>query len=207
LEKLEKLENWKPIRHVPNALSALRIFLSLYLPFAAGRPWLFTAVYLVVGLTDVFDGRIARRFHVTSALGSKLDAVGDSALFGAGMVSLFFLADLRIAAAKCLVTISFGVAYKLANVAVTRVRFGEWNMMHTLLNRFVFVVLYFLVPVFLLLGEINYWLVLGVTAAICLACFEETATLLRMEEYDVNNKGLLGERVSSKLSQRKERSA
>ena len=199
----------KFMKHVPNLLSALRIPLSIALLFLTGRPWVFLAVYLVNGATDVFDGRIARRFHAESALGSKLDAVGDSMLFGTAAICMIFLADLtmRLPVAMYLAVLGPGVAYKIANVFVTRVRFKQWNMMHTLLNRSVFVALYFYVPVFLLLREVNFGMVLAISALICVACFEETVTLLRLEEYDVNCRGIVGEKVAEKVAAGRGRAA
>jgi len=90
---------------------------------------------------------------------------------------------------------------------VTRARFGEWNMMHTTFNRYVFVGVYFLVPVFFVLREINFWLILGFSAAICLACFEETVTLFKLETYDVGNKGVIGEKLQEKAARFSRRSA
>ena len=193
----------KLIKQVPNMLSALRIILSVALLFLTGKPWVFLVVYLINGATDVFDGRIARRFDAVSDLGSKLDAVGDSLLFGSAAICMVFLADLKVEAAKCLFVLSFGVVYKLANVAVTRVRFGQWNMMHTTLNKTVFVSLFFCVPIFLLLGEINFRMVIAISVIMCAACFEETVTLMKLEEYDVNCKGVLGEKVAEKVAGRR----
>jgi len=197
----------KIIKHVPNALSGLRIILSIVLLFLVGRPWIFLVVYLINGATDVFDGQIARHFKVESSLGSKLDAVGDSMLFGSALICMVFLADLKVDLLKCLAVLSFGVVYKIANVFVTRVRFKQWNMMHTLMNKTVFVTLYFYVPIFLILGEVNFQMVLAITVLICLACAEETVTLLRLEEYDVNCKGIVGERLAEKLPKPKKKEA
>ena len=193
----------KLIKQVPNMLSALRIVLSVVLLFLTGKPWVFLVVYLVNGATDVFDGKIARRFDAVSDLGSKLDAVGDSLLFGSAAICMVFLADLEVELFRCLLVLSFGVVYKIANVFVTRRRFGEWNMMHTTLNKTVFVTLYFYVPIFLLLGEVSFPMVAAISALICLACFEETVTLMRLEEYDVNCKGVVGEKVAEKVAQRR----
>ena len=191
----------KLMRYVPNTLSVMRMLLSVYLLFIAKQPILFTVIYLVIGATDLFDGKIARRFDVVSDLGSKLDAWGDSMLFGAGFICMLFLADLdKSNWLHCLIALSPAVIFKLANVAVTHARFGEWNMMHTFFNRYVFGLLFFLVPLFLLMGELNFWVILGFSVAICLACFEETMTLMRMEEYDVGNRGIVGERVHAKIS-------
>jgi len=193
----------KLMKHVPNALSILRVFLTIGLLFLAywDYRWAFIVVYLIAGATDVFDGRIARQFKVESSLGSKLDAIGDSMLFGAAALSVLVLARLQVEpynAAWALITLAPAVIYKLANVAVTKVRFGEWNMMHTLFNRTVFVSLFFCVPVFMYQRAINYWVILGISVAICLACFEETVTLLKMQEYSVNHNGLLGQKLLGK---------
>ena len=188
----------KLMKHIPNTLSALRIALAVGLLFLAHRPWLFTAVYLVCGLTDVFDGKIARRYHVESNLGSKLDAVGDSLLFGTAAISVFYLAGLEIELLRCVLVLSVAVAYKLANVAVTRFLFGEWNMMHTLMNKATFVTLFFCVPVFLLIEEINFWVVVGISAIICLACLEETVTLVKLKDYNVDCKGILAEKITAR---------
>ena len=199
----------KPIvKHVPNILSIMRIFLSIALLFLTAKPlqWLFVAVYLLNGATDVFDGKIARRFNAVSSLGSKLDAVGDTMLFVCAAVAVLFLADLNVVKSELLKSVfvlSFGVVYKVANVFVTRARFGQWNMMHTLMNKSVFVALYFYVPIFLLLSEINFPMIAAISVLICVACLEETITLMKLEEYDVDCKGILGEKLAAKLPGRK----
>jgi len=197
----------KIIKHVPNILSGLRIVLSVALLFLTtpDRIQFFVVVYLVNGLTDVLDGQIARHFKVESSLGSKLDAVGDSMLFASALICMVFLADLTMEEpmVRYLAVLSPGVVYKIANVFVTRVRFKQWNMMHTLMNKTVFVALYFYVPIFLLLREVNFRMVLAISVLICLACAEETVTLMRLEEYDVNCKGIVGEKLAQKLPGRK----
>jgi len=193
----------KIIKQVPNMLSALRIVLSVVLLFLTDKPWVFLIVYLINGATDVFDGEIARRFDAVSSLGSKLDAVGDSLLFGSAAICMIFLADLRIEPLKCLFVLSFGVVYKVANVFVTHARFKQWNMMHTTLNKTVFVTLYFYVPVFLLLGEVSFPMVAAISVLICVACLEETVTLMKLEEYEVNCKGIVGEKVADRVARRR----
>ena len=192
----------KLMKYVPNTLSILRVVLSVGLLYLAhiDLRWTFVAVYLFVGATDVFDGKIARHFHVESDLGSKLDAIGDSMLFGAAAISVLFLANLEFApsALFCLFVLLPGIVYKLANVALTRRRFGQWNMMHTLFNRVVFVTIFFAVPVFMIMREINALVILVMSLAMCLACLEETITLFHLEEYTVNHNGILGEKLLKK---------
>jgi len=189
----------KMIKYVPNALSITRILLSPVLPLLAWQDYrlAFVLLYLLVGVTDVLDGEIARRCKVESALGSKLDAVGDSLLFGCAAISVF-VAGLNFQPHGVLLYVLAlvpAVLYKLANVAVTRKLWGEWNMMHTLLNRFVFVSLFFFVPVFIWFQNIYFWMIVAISVVICLACLEETVTLFKMKEYTVAHNGILGSRI------------
>lgn len=71
-------------RWLPNALSALRIALVPVWVVAAesevgngrGRA-LAVTILVAIGVTDVVDGYVARRFGLTSRLGAVLDAVAD----------------------------------------------------------------------------------------------------------------------------------
>jgi cardiolipin synthase len=78
------------LRHLPNALSALRLVLA---PVAA---WLivtgqFTAafaVFVFAGLTDAFDGWLAKALKCPTTFGKYLDPVADKALMLAAFLSL-----------------------------------------------------------------------------------------------------------------------
>lgn len=68
---------------IPNLLSFFRILLLplfVYLYLHAGTTWeyLSAAIVLAVSaLTDLIDGKIARRFHMISKLGKVLDPIAD----------------------------------------------------------------------------------------------------------------------------------
>ena len=180
---------------MPNALSILRIALSVALLFLTKMPWVFVSVYFASGLTDLFDGKIARRFHVESDLGSKLDGLADTMLFAMALVSVAFLAHLRIDLLRCAIPVGICAMHKGANVVFARVRFKTWNMMHTLMTKSVGAAAYFCVPVFLLIGEINFHVILGMSILSFLTFADETATLLLSEEFNVNHKGIVGEKI------------
>ena len=67
---------------LPNALCVFRFAGSFaLLPVAAaGSPYWFAAIYLVLITTDLADGPIARRLHQRSNIGAHLDSVADLAL-------------------------------------------------------------------------------------------------------------------------------
>lgn len=78
------------IRHVPNALTILRLFsvpLTVWLMSSgtmAGAFWLFVAA----GVTDAVDGAVARLFNARSRLGMWLDPLADKVLLIAIYITL-----------------------------------------------------------------------------------------------------------------------
>ncbi len=69
--------------HVPNLLSLSRLAM---VPLLAALAWtghatLFLVAFAASLASDVIDGWLARRFEVTTPLGSKLDSWGDMALY------------------------------------------------------------------------------------------------------------------------------
>ena len=70
------------LRQVPNLLSLSRAVLAPVVPCVVRRAPRTARVLLVVaGLTDVLDGRLARRWDLTSEAGSRLDSYADVVLF------------------------------------------------------------------------------------------------------------------------------
>lgn len=64
---------------VPNALSALRILLVPFfaVAFVTGHTIIATILLALSGLSDVFDGIIARKFNQVTELGKMLDPLAD----------------------------------------------------------------------------------------------------------------------------------
>jgi cardiolipin synthase len=76
---------------IPNGLSVLRLFgVPIFLWLALGPKadgWAVT-VLMISGFTDYLDGRIARRFNLTSRLGELLDPAADRLYILATLVAL-----------------------------------------------------------------------------------------------------------------------
>ncbi|MCL2494941.1 MAG: CDP-alcohol phosphatidyltransferase family protein [Oscillospiraceae bacterium] len=186
-------------RQIPNALSIFRLVGSFSLlaitqiPDRAVMRAAFTLTYLIVGGTDALDGWIARKWHFESEFGAKIDNIADTCVFVTGFVSLLFLLRLY-PSLPSIAVLSLGAALKVFSFALTKVRFGEWNTMHTYTNKALGVVMFSAVPVCVWMGEINFWAVVAVTACIALTVAEDTYILLTSETYNVNHKGLLFEK-------------
>lgn len=174
-------------KQLPNILSVLRMVLAVALLPAAGVPVLFGAGYLLCGLTDVLDGFIARHWHLESRLGAKLDTLGDLLFWGVVLVLFFVQVPVSwpVAAAFALVAAVRGV-----NALITRGRFGEWGMLHTLGNKAAGLLLYLLLPVCILTGRVAAPVGVVLFAVALLSALEETAILLTAGTYDPDRKGI-----------------
>ena len=178
------------MKNLPNILSISRIAISGLLFFLGGYPVLFSILYLYCGISDVADGYIARRWKVESPAGAKLDSLGDVILYVLITTTfLFHTVLLKDALALWLVVSVF--ILKILNVIITKARFGEWGMMHTIGNKISGFVLYILLPLYILIPSIP--LIIGVSAIITalLATVEETLILLTAKGYDLNRKSIM----------------
>ncbi len=89
------IRNWKKeIWTIPNLLSLFRLVLIpvysyIYLNAAGSKDYLIAAAILAVScLTDLVDGKIARKFNMISTLGKFLDPLADKATQAAMILCL-----------------------------------------------------------------------------------------------------------------------
>ena len=124
----EQSETSTIVQRMPNALSIVRIPLSLSIllvkPFSA----LFFILYILCGATDALDGFIARRFNAMSALGARLDSVADFVFFGAALY--VFLTAMAIPAFLIMWAILI-VAVRFMGLGRAFSKYKEWAALHT----------------------------------------------------------------------------
>lgn len=89
------IRNWKKeIWTIPNLLSLFRlilipVYVYIYLNASSTKHYVIAAVILAVScLTDLVDGKIARKFNMISTLGKFLDPLADKATQGAMILCL-----------------------------------------------------------------------------------------------------------------------
>ncbi|MBA4274996.1 MAG: CDP-diacylglycerol--glycerol-3-phosphate 3-phosphatidyltransferase [Alphaproteobacteria bacterium] len=80
------------------AIPAMVVLWSIPVPHA---PWWVLGLFAFASLTDFLDGWLARRWHVTSALGAMLDQIADKLLVATVLIMLTY--DHHIPAALAIV--------------------------------------------------------------------------------------------------------
>lgn len=95
--------------NLPNKLTLLRVLLIpvfiliLFLPSWFGlssgaAAWIASIVFVAAGLTDLFDGRIARKNGLVTDFGKFMDPIADKLLTASAMIMLTYLDRLHPAA-------------------------------------------------------------------------------------------------------------
>lgn len=84
------------LKHIPNILTIARLLLII--PFLGAvtereYQWAFY-ILLIAGLTDGFDGWLARQFNWQSRLGSFLDPLADKLLIASSFITLALIGEL-----------------------------------------------------------------------------------------------------------------
>lgn len=77
-----------------NIVTSIRILCSIALLFCPAFSPAFYALYLTAGVSDMVDGWVARRTHMASELGAKLDTVADIVFVIVCMVKLLPVLDI-----------------------------------------------------------------------------------------------------------------
>ena len=90
-----------PVVNVPNALTVLRLimvplfaWMLLAHPHDIGWRWATTAVFILALLTDLADGKIARKYNLITNFGKLWDPIADKAITGMAMIGLSILGEL-----------------------------------------------------------------------------------------------------------------
>lgn len=125
-------------------LSLSRIFLLpflYYLLFMDLKVALLVS-YILVGLTDYLDGKIARRLNHATDLGKTLDSVADLPFYLSSAFFIYYLFPEVIAANFKLLMILFGIL--ILSFIISFIKCGKPLLMHTSLLRFSAALVYFL---------------------------------------------------------------
>lgn len=117
---------------IANELSALRIILSVALLVPSALSPTFLALYATAGLTDMFDGFVARRTETESELGAKLDSAADITL---AIVCLAKILPAVAVPTWLWVWIAVIAVVRVANVVSGLVTGRHLIMLHTTANK------------------------------------------------------------------------
>lgn len=185
------------MKHVANIISFSRILLSLSLFFFLNNKVAYIIIFAIASLTDAIDGTIARKTNSQSKLGEALDDYGDITLAVVAITSLgIWLGRGALVFLPFLVAL---VILKAANAVITKIKFGRATILHTLLAKITFT-LVFITPIVYLLTESVILIYLSFSVAIVTA-IEEGIIHLTSKTYDPNRKSIFVKKKAEEIEE------
>jgi CDP-diacylglycerol--glycerol-3-phosphate 3-phosphatidyltransferase len=178
-----------PRLNLPNLLSAYRLGVSPLIVWAifTGRRSLFFTLVCISLVTDILDGWIARRFHLETEFGARLDSLADDVTFFLAFLGLVIL-DREFVwehrAAFILLLVSH-----LGGFLVSLLRFGRTTSMHLYSSKISGYLLGFFILIYFVFGYVAWYFYLSFGFSV-LAYLEGLVITLISREPRSNVRGL-----------------
>jgi CDP-diacylglycerol--glycerol-3-phosphate 3-phosphatidyltransferase len=161
-----------------NFITIIRILCSLALLFCIPLSLPFFVLYTVAGLSDIFDGRIARKTNTATKFGAKLDALADIVFAAVVLIMLLPILELPLWMIGWIGVIAL---IKLVNIVIGFVRNHTLTAVHSVINK-VTGTLVFILPFTLTIINIRYTAVFVCAVATVAAIMESYTVTLLTEE-------------------------
>jgi phosphatidylglycerophosphate synthase len=177
------------LRHVPNALSGVRIAAAPVLVALActGQEVAFTWVLIPALLTDIADGLVARLLGLESRIGAVLDSVADSLLLFVCVYGVWVFHPQVVHDHTLVVGLAVGL-WALEN-ALALLRYGRLSSFHTYLSKVVANLLGFFIGWLFLFG-FEPWMLYVAAGASIVASVEEILLLGALRRWRADVRGL-----------------
>ena len=120
------------MKSIANYTSIVRIFLALTLALAKPLSIAFFVIYIACGISDVYDGYIARKTNTASKLGEKLDSVADLIVVVVLMIVLYPIINLTF---KIIVWIVIIAIIRVVSLMVVFIKYKTFGILHTYGNK------------------------------------------------------------------------
>ncbi len=167
-----------------NYISILRILLVFTLFLTKPLSTEFFVIYVVCGLSDIFDGYIARKTQ-TSKLGEKLDSAADLIMLAVLFIILYGFLNLTVQIFAWIIII---VMIRVASIITVFIKYKTFAVLHTFGNKVTGFML-FLFPLMLKIFNPNIFMyVLCIIASI--SAVEEFIINLLSNVLQVNRKSI-----------------
>lgn len=156
--KQEQIFRWKTKQPdkfrwwvIVNGITLLRIIGAVGLLLLSPMSVVFFSIYLIVGITDILDGWLARKMDVVSEFGARLDSLSDLLFYAVMIIKIYPILWERLP-----MPIWYAVAgiliLRLLGYGIVAIKFHCFAALHTWLNKLTGVAV-FLLPYILTISS------------------------------------------------------
>ena len=159
--------------NLPNKLTVLRVIMVPFFVFfmltdvgGEANKWIALAIFVVASLTDMLDGKIARKYNLVTNFGKFIDPLADKLLVCSAMICLIPSGKLNTAIVIVIIAREFIISgFRLvASDSGIVISASYWGKFKTVFQMAMIIVLIAdLGGVFDLVGQILVWIALALT--------------------------------------------
>ena len=159
--------------NLPNKLTVLRVIMVPFFVFfmltdagGAANKWIALALFVIASLTDMLDGKIARKYNLVTNFGKFMDPLADKLLVCSAMICL--IPQKKLSAGIVIVIIArefiFSGVWLVASDNGIVIAASYWGKFKTVFQMAMIIVLIAdFGGVFDVIGEILIWIALALT--------------------------------------------
>ena len=170
----------------PNVLSVLRIILSPIIFFTKDNKFILFSVLIIIGLTDVLDGYIARKYKKQTNIGSWLDSIADFVFYTLLVIYTIVFEFNIIIKVKYFIIIIIGI--KILTMIASCIKYKKFGFLHTFGNKITGIIIFMGFCIFILLRS-TIVVEIGLYISI-ISSLEELIITLIGKKYEENIKGI-----------------
>lgn len=165
------------------------MIISIFLLITIDNKPLFIFLYTMCGLTDLADGYIARKLGYSTSVGAKLDSIADIIFSLVTLYLLFTKTTIKLND-NLIVWILIIGGMRFINMLTSKIKYKQWNVIHTIGNKATGLVLFLIMPTYLIFDLTPTPIIVICLILASISVLEETGILLLKKSYDANRKSL-----------------
>ena len=189
------------IKYIPNALSIARLLLCIPLVILTPFSTFYIVLFVVAGLTDLLDGKLARRIKDgASELGATLDSIADVCLIA--VIMLAIMPKMEIWSWLQITYICVLLLKVIASTGIGFIKFKEIISLHTISLKVLFTALFGYPILYKIVGAglfINVFSVVLISFAL-LIVIEEILIISLLKKPARNIKSIFGVGAANKAA-------
>ena len=175
--------------NLPNKLTVLRVIMVPFFVFfmltdvgGAANKWIALALFVVASLTDMLDGKIARKYGLVTNFGKFMDPLADKLLVCSALICLIELGQLPAWMVIVIISREFIISgFRLiASDNGVVIAASYWGKFKTTFQMIAVILLIFNLEALRLLADICVWVALALT-------------VISLADYIWKNRGILTE--------------
>lgn len=158
--------------NLPNKLTMFRVILIPFFvvfllaqPVGAASRWIALVIFIVASLTDLLDGKIARKYHLVTNFGKFMDPLADKLLVCSAMICLIQLGQIPAWIVCVIIAREFAISgYRLiAAEKGSVIAANYWGKFKTTFQMIMVILMIADIPQLRILTSVIMWIALALT--------------------------------------------